>query len=400
MTAVGFVRGVQALLDRVEQSTESTLRVLELPMQERVKKWEVDWKKLESFRHEDGTFGKEVRKLKDSVDWKIRQLAFTLWNDLKSGKGKDTVFLFKGGQMKEWERKVFEAREVQSLVEGRVTSAVLQHDGFEKFIEWATKEIKGSTESVLAHLEVFGAEVTNFTPSTIDTGWADRLVDDKKRWKPKNVAKAVALGSLAVAAAPVALVLGLIAIPIFKAAQAVGDITFKKTYMRTYDDFLAKCAENDYKMLQEIVTDLLERSCEAVRLLNYEIPRRIKELESELETRAKQEEKFKGDYKNMLELCLAKKKKLAKFVLSLNIHEYAENDIEWSNPRTAVAVGSFGKVFKVNIPEKGIAAVKLMTDAVNEENAEEYLKELNSCRYHYILLPVKVIACSNLSIMV
>lgn len=375
-----FLRRVQALLDRIEQSTESTLRNLELPVEERMKKYETDWKRLESFRRDSGTYGKQIYELRDKVNRQIRKLVIKLWNDLKSGEGRKTVLMFKSDQMREWEKTIFEAREVQALVEGRVTSAVLQHEGFEEFTSWAMAEIKDPTVSLLGYLEVFGAEVTNFKSSTVDTTWADRLAEEKKGWSPKKVLKAVAIGAAAIAAAPVALVLGLVAIPVYKAAHAYGNMTFKRTYVKSYEDFVERAGRDDYKELQTIVTDLLTRSCEPIRLLYQEIPHHIGELKRELETRAKQDEKFKDDFKMVLELCQKQKKKVAKFVLHLNIHEYAEGDIEWPNPMVAVAVGSFGKVYKVSIPEKGPAAVKLMTDAVTEENAEEYLKELNTCR--------------------
>ena len=378
--STGIVRCVQSLLDRIEQSTESTLRLLELPVEERMKRYVADWSKLESFRREDGTHGKQIHELRQMVNRQIRKLVRDLWSDLKLGKGKDTILMFKSDHMRDWERTIYDAREVQALVEGRVTSAILQHEGFEEFTQWAAAEIKKPIESLLAHLEMFGAEVTSFNPSTVDTSWADCLTDKKKGWKPAKVAKAVALGAIAVAAAPIGLVLGLIAIPVYKAVQTVGNMTFKKTYTKAYGEFLDKACQDDYKELQAIVTDLLTRSCEPVRMLYCEIPRCIGELKRELETRAKQEEEFKGDYKSMLELCHAKKKKIAKFVLNLNIHDYAEDEIEWPNPMKPEATGSFGKVFKVTVPEKGTAAIKLMTDAVNEENAEEYLKELNVCR--------------------
>jgi energy-coupling factor transporter ATP-binding protein EcfA2 len=374
------LRSIQSLLDRIEQSTESTLRLLELPMEERMKKYESDWNKLESFRREDGTYGKQIHELQGMVNRQIRKLVRDLWSDLKLGKGKDTILMFKNDHMRDWERTVYDAREVQTLVEGRVTSAILQHEGFEEFIQWAASEIKKPVEYLLAQLQVFGAEVTSFNPSTVDTSWADCLTDDKKGWKPTQVAKAVAVGAMAVAAAPVALVLGLIAIPVYKAVQAVGNMTFKKTYTKAYGEFLDRACQDDYKELQTIITDLLGRSCEPVKMLHFDIPRCIGELKRELETRAKQEEEFKGDYKSMLELCRARKKKIAEFVLNLNIHDYAEDEIQWPNPLRPEATGSFGKVFKVTVPEKGTSAIKLMTEAVNEENAEEYLKELNVCR--------------------
>lgn len=370
------------LMDQVEQSVENTLRELQMPLEERTKKRMDDMDQLTSFKEslEAGRISAARQKIGREID----SMANELSGYLKSEEGFQYAMKWKKKQLDESEQEAFSNRRVEDLVSTRFVKTICRSQAFRRFLEWADKEAKPEALAIFHEFNLLKADVATSDPSA-PTSASKFEESEESEWGAKKMAAAIALAvPVLLVGVPIALAVAVIGGPIYGIAElvsAIRDRSFKGTVEKAYKATVEKMCSRDGVLLRQMVENLLEAQCLPVEMILKEIPGRLRDLEKELTARAKQDAKDVPQYEEVLRQCLEVKGTMSQFTLNMGMHSYSEADIEWPNPKKPIASGSFGNVYKVNVPGRGVAALKVMHDTITAENSDDFMKELNSSRY-------------------
>ena len=368
-------------MDQVEQSVENTLRELQMPLEDRKKKRMEDMKLLTTFKEsvETGHISEATKKIGQEIDRLVNELSAYL----KSEEGLQYAMRWKRKQLDESEQEAFSDRKIEDLVSSRYIKTISRSKPFIGFLEWADKEAKQDAHGVFCEFNLLKADIALSDPSA---PLSSRFEESEKesQWGAKRIAAAVAIAvPVLLVGVPLALAVAVVGAPVFGIAELVSvarDKSFKRSVEKAYKALIEKVCSRQAVLLHQTVRSLLETHCMPVKLIFKDIPGQLHGLEQELTARAKQDEKDIPDYEEVLERCHQVKGEMSQFTLSIGMHSYSSTDITWPNPKKPIADGTFGEVYKVTIPKRGAAALKIMHDAITEQNSDDFLKELNSSR--------------------
>lgn len=372
--------GPHELMNQVEQTVENTLRELQMPVEERLKKRVEDKELLTKFKEsvETGHISDARKKIGQEID----KLVDELCPYLKSEEGFQYAMRWKRKQLDESEQEAFSNRNIEDLVSSRYIKTISRSKSFVKFLEWADKEAKQDAHGVFCEFNLLKADIALSDPSAPPLS---SNFEEDVQWGAKRIAAAVAIAvPVLLVGVPLALAVAVIGAPVFGLAELVSvarDKSFKRSVERAYRALIEKVCSREAVLLHQTVRSLLETHCMPVKLIFKDIPGQLRDLEQELNARAMQDAKDIPAYQEVLKQCCEVKGEISKFTLGTSIHSYTSTDITWPNPKLPVADGAFGEVYKVTIPQRGPAALKVMLDAITDENSDEFLKELNSSRH-------------------
>eukprot|EP00118_Oscarella_pearsei_P014931 m.130843 g.130843 ORF g.130843 m.130843 type:complete len:1041 (+) comp38038_c0_seq20:318-3440(+) len=365
----------QRLLDVIEQSLETVIRELKLPVEERMKKRKGEWKRLQSFKQSNETG--EIAEIKALAGGKMNEYMAATAAYLKSKEGRAFALKWKTDDLDRIEVSAREAGRVKEMAVERFSKTVCNVPAYQGLCGWATNELKPKVDKIMKSLKAFEVDVAKALPDT-SSSVAEKTADDI------SVAAAVAIAvPLLLIGVPLGLALSILVGPLYgiaKLVEFVMDKNFRKAVGEVYDGIVEEVCE-DQQMLGNLCYKVVLTTIEPIKIALLDIDERIEDLEKDLEARANQDQeedlpKFEG-----LRQAVAKiKGKMGEFILKLDIHEYNAGDVAWPNPKQPIATGSFGSVYRVSIPQRKEVALKVMKNPIDDENADNFLQELRSCR--------------------
>lgn len=346
-----FCRTPYEFMCQVERKAENALRELRLPSEIRMRKRTQDWKKLQSF--ENSVKVGSISVTRQKIDQETDKLVAELSEYLKS---KEAA----GYAWKHITRSAIATTENAKVLEVAnycLFEAITSFRGYRNICKWADTTLQQEVQEVIRTFNVLQADVGLQQPFIPDV-----KVDLKSPWW---VCFCSVLGRMA----------GIV-------GRTFKELAFKGNVKQAYDQMTSTLTTpSGLEDLKEIVRQILSESCDVIQVVAKDLPDQMRNLSSELEARVKQEEKNIPLYKPFLNKCGIVTGKMSKFMLELKMHLYrAGVDISWPEPRVPVGYGSFGDVYKVTVPGKGEAALKMMREPLTDDNSRGFMKELESCR--------------------
>lgn len=380
-----FSSPVHSLTSTIEHLLRESVYELNLPCEERMKKWQEDWERFDKFRRsmEDG----RIAIICNSISEQIKRLVKDLAIFLKSDDAKKVALKWKKEELGEAEQKMFDEKQAKQLVQERFVKAITQSKQFLDFTRWASGKVMEDVQSVVKELKVLEAEVSNITPAGDPGELLRKFGQELGGFGGMQKAAAAALTIAMVLVAPVVLALGTLQVtlvPLYKLADLISSMSerrFRKVLEQGYKELLAKSCENDCSLLSQTVKDIVENAVEPVKLAFKTIPARIDDMKQRLESRASHEAADIPMFESALSQVIHINGSLAKFELEMNIHEFETEDIKRRNQGKAKPRGSFGSVFEVSLPGKRNAVLKLLDEPITELNASDRFKMLLTWRY-------------------
>ena len=376
-------------MDHIEQVLQNGLRDLRLPDDELMKKRKGDWERVEAFQVslESGKAAVAKQKLNDKVSGLIEGLT----SYLTSEESYKHALKMKKSQLTEAEQENYDKRNVDDLVCQRFCVAICHFPEFEVVRKWASNELVPDVLEAMKELNMLKANVAAGKTRTASIyQHSTSHANESQEMTAVEMTAAVALAvPVLLVGVPLALAVGVVAAPIYAVVKMFSSIrrkSFKIAVQKAYKELVENALADDAKMLRDIVLSLLNTTCPPVHTLLTDIPMKMSQLKDELMARNIQDKKDIPYYQSVLQKCQAIKGTMAKFQLELNVHTYMANDLVWPEPKVPVASGSFGTVYKVTLPNKQEGALKQMKDPLTEDNSEEFMKELCSCRYEHCML--------------
>ena len=375
-------------MDHIEQLLQNGLRELRLPDDQMRQKRKDDWDKVAAFQ-ESLDIGKAA-VAKQKLNDKVSELIQGLTSYLTSEEGYKQALKMKKSQLTEAEKENYDKRNVDDLVCQRFGVAICDFPEFETVRKWANNELVPDVLEAMKELNMLKADVAAGKTRTASIYQHNTShANESQEMTAVEMTAAVALAvPVLLIGVPLAIALGVVAAPIYAVVKAFSSIrtkTFKLAVGKAYKELVKSAISNDAKILRDTVRSLLTTMCPPVYTLLKDIPMKMLQLIEELVARNKQDKKDMPYYQSVLQKCQAIKGTMAKFQLELNVHTYSANDLVWPDPKVPVASGSFGTVYKVTLPNKQEAALKQMKDPLTEDNSEEFMKELCSCRYEHCM---------------
>ena len=368
-------------MDHIEQVLEHGLRELRLPVEEMMQKRDEDWKKVLTF-YESLDIGKAA-VAKQKLYTKVSRLVEGLIRYLPSVEGYKHALTMKKSQMSQSEQENYDKKNVDGLVCQRFCGTICNYSEFQAVWKWANTDLLVDVKEATKELNMLKADVAAVNTSTMQSNSSSvSRLSSEMTAGGMTAAVAVAVPVLLVGV-PLALAIGVVAAPIYAVVQIFSSIrsrTFRLAVEKAYKELVHKAAADNAKMLREMVFSILIATCPPIDTLLKEIPTKMGNLFAELKARKEQEKKDIPHYQSVLQKCQEVKGAMSKFQLELNVHTFSTRDLSWPHPRKPVASGSFGNVYKVTLPTKEEAALKEMKDPLTEDNSEQFMKELNSCR--------------------
>ena len=364
-------------MDDIESIVKNTLQELNLPWKERTQKRDDNLDRLRSFQ--TSLSKGKIGALRIQLDLQIDTLVRKLSQYLQSEEGKAHATHWKNATMKPSQQRSFDERNMEEMILHRFCAAITAFPGYEEFSQWCNDCIMSDVEKSLEELNVLMANIAGSRNTIIRQTTVTAAGQDAKS---RRIAVAIAVPVLVIGF-PLALAVTVVAAPIFGVFKMIGSIkelSFKKAVEKGYNEVVANACSGNCTVLKQLLMGLLKTDCLAVSLVYDTIPEKARKLDQELQTRARQEEKDIPHYKELLQRCQAIKGEMAKFTLEMNVHNNTVDDFDDLNLSSPAARGSFANVFKVNVHGKGVAALKVMKCAITVDNAEEFCRELTSCR--------------------
>jgi receptor-interacting serine/threonine-protein kinase 5 len=343
------------LMDRIEQILQSGLRELRLPFEELQRKRKEDWGIFDSTS--TTLKSEKMSEAKRDLETRVDDLVKDLTEFLMSKEGKKCACEPRG---------TFNKMDVQNVVVQRIVEVVSRCPKFQTVLEWSNTELKAEVDEVRKKLNMVKADVAAASNVHSYSGLYESIV---RRAASMTVVRTL----LAIA---IAAVVGVTVVLIRKRPR-VFQVAVETAYRKAVENLLSNHAE----LLKKAVMDILSETSPPVKALLHEIPKQIENISKELNARHQQNVKDRPYYDKILKECQAIKGEMAKFLLELDIHLYSENALSWPEPRTPVASGNFGTVYKVTLPTKQEAALKQMIKPLTVETSEPFLKEINISRY-------------------
>ena len=376
---------VQSLTIMIENHLEEALYALNLPNDERIKKWHNDWERFNTFRRsmESG----RIAMIRNTIQVEIKSLVEKLSKYLRSDEAKRIILKWKKEELEETEQKMFDDKQTEELIRERFVKAITQSAYFLDFTRWASGYIMEEVQSVMKELKDLEVAVSNVTPTRDPGELLRKFGQELGEYGGMQKAAAVALTVAMVLVAPVVLALGTLQVtllPLYKLADFISSMNerkFRRTLEQGYKELLDRSFENDFSLLTDTVKNIVINAVEPVKLTFRTIPERIDDLKQRLDSRANHEAADIPLFERALEQVRQVNGSLAKFELEMNIHEFRINDISWPNPRkTPQSRGSYGSVFDVSLPGNKRAVLKRLPEPITEGNAGDRLKKLLTLR--------------------
>jgi hypothetical protein len=380
--------GPQTLINDIESIVKSTIHELNLPWKERTQKRGDNMDRLRSFQAslDKGRIGAVQIQLNLEMDSLVRKLS----QYLQSGEGKAYGTIRppsqpgtppRSNKPPSAQQHSFDKHDMQEMIVHRFCAAITACPEYDKFCKWCNDCIMPDVEKSLEELNMLTANIAG-SPNTTVTQQTSAEAGQDSRTRRISTAVAIAVPVLFIGF-PLALAVTVVAAPIYGLFRMIGSIkesNFKKLLERHYKETIANACADNCKVLRQVAMGLLKTDCLAVSLVYDTIPANTRKLEHELLARAKQEEKHIPHYRELLHRCQDIKGKIAKFTLEMKIHNNHVDDFGDLDLSSPAAKGSFASVFKVTVHEKETAALKVLNSVITEDNAEEFYREMTSCR--------------------
>ena len=360
-------------LDQIEDSTEGTIRALHLPAEERMQKYETEWKQLQSFK-ESKERGK-IAALQKMIAAHVEHLVMDLATYLQSNEGYRFALKWKKSNLKDEERRSVKEHNVEYLIAERFCETIRNYEGYVDFSNWLNKHAMPEVLDILDKILAFRATIS----SNRMVGGSPRILrkaasqssSESGLFDSSTMAWAV---PVAILGAPVALAVGIVGAPIYAVVKLIRQMKFKKAVDKGYREMVEHSCSKNYHVLRDIVTCLLKTTLEPAKLALREIPELIDDLEHELKARVKQDEEDIPGYEKILELCQEQRGHVANFVLSLRTHDHTISDLEdWQFEDVDELKG---QIVKKSLKGEGTVALKVWDEPITEENADSCLKEI------------------------
>ena len=385
------------LLDEIEQITDNAVRTLTMPAEERAKKLDSDWQRLESFKksQENGLLAQLTMKLHD----RIEGLVVSLSDHLRSEKGLKLVVQCKESEFSEMAKEWFAVSDVRGIVEKGFTEAICQYEGYSQLCKWIQSEVGKEVRDLISQfMAVKGEMGASLVRQASCTSLAAQQNEDPE------LRKSILRRSLAIA---------LMLLPInwpgllFSLGAAMfarkdtesssrrrQDVLssnwlvrrlhknmFWKTVEQAYQSVVEKACENNAEVLRKIITDHLVNDMEVVQIVYRELPIGIQAVEQELIGRAKQKEADKGSFVMALKEIQQVKASASHLFVVLKSPTFKREEVQWLEPKVAVGYGTYGPIYKAKMATQGQIAVEEMAAPVSEENSDElyYMISIAMC---------------------
>ena len=367
-------------MNRIEKQLENTIRELNLPPEERMKKQSTDVEKIRRFRiaHKacqkklDVKLDKHVFGIYQHLKGLGRQIALSNWksDDYCSDKS-SVVDVWKTGKLGPSFKEQFDQR---------VLAATCQYEGFADMVRWAdSREVANELENIVDRYTSLVIELNR----EIDL---NQEVDPSERLATK-IGRMLALGIpttvLGLAVAPLTIVVGsFLLLQTFYSTHKL-----QSSLEAEYDKFVNELKEDDYSKLKTFVTDCAAVLSHSMYYVYKTIPKRIEDLERDLKTRVETEEEVNPTYITVYKACQPVKESLSEYMVNSGIHEFHEKDLLWPHG-SPIACGSGGSSIVCQaqiVRPDGIGlttdvAVKVLYPCI-DGLFSAFLKEREDCRY-------------------
>ncbi len=377
-----------------EQALETTIRQLRLPVDERKIRLGQGWEKLEAVEssHKNGPLHEMTKKLLQ----KTRKFTTDdLIHHLKSENGRNNVLKWKKSTLHDEQHQHFDERNVSKFLQDRITNEIAKLESYHSLCEWANNTFVEDAREAEKTLNILTLDVSGGNTSDRDISVNSATLNDdddddsddiSQSTKKLKLAAAVMATPLLLAAAPFALVIGVIATPLVALGKMIASVkqkSFKAKVAEAFDAFLTQCQTDDAENLHNLVLTLLEQHSLSVKFVTKDVPEQIKTTRQRLMALEEQDEVYIPKYKELLYKCQEKNGELSKFSLQIYSYRYTDNDLKWPQPTKSVGTCSFGAVHKVTLqfPEMKEAALKLMDDQITPQKALDFRRELHASRY-------------------
>lgn len=373
------------LLGQVEQSIDSTLRCLHLPVDEQVQKHKRDWKQLQSLKESQATGS--LAKTRVEVNHRIDELVLELSHYLKSGDAFECVAKHRKKNAQEETATSLDAENVQTIVEDGFADAICQFPKLDQFRKWADSSVAPVVQRIVGEL----ARVRGFSTQLKQTSLEEMISGQIDCSRVDRVQYIVGAAALALPINWPGFLLGGVAYAIGgeKAGTTVMKILcpgawlyagfhkklFWDTTEKVYMDIVEKFCNNKLAKLHQFVRSLLENTVECIGLLCREIPQCIQIMEDELKTRVEQEVESATNFSEVLKDCRKVKGRITAFMISQKIHHIDVTQLD----RGVIARPEL--VSQVTLAKKGEAMLKKLPERITEKNADEFLKRMTVSRY-------------------
>ena len=360
-------------MDSIEGRLENAVRQLHLPLEERDKHFSDSMGKLLSCKK-----SLESAEFIKMLDKKMEELILQLGTYLKSAEARAFALKWKRPDLPAAQQTFMDDRNVQEMAVSRMCETICQSELYEEFCQWAKHTLMPKILHVLKNLSQvktlirggcrmsYHSADDNHHDNGISTGFI-----------------AMALPAIVIGV-PLALAVGAVVGPVFgllKMVSSIKGMNFRRAVERAYSEIVERYCADNHTGLKKVVTGLLQMSCNAVCLIQGELPEMVLKLECEMEAQAELDREDIENYNRALTVCQDIKGHMSKLVLKLDIHEYSSSDFPKAISSLPGVMGSYGKVVQVSVVGKGAGALKVIHEEITETNAEAYMKELNSCRY-------------------
>lgn len=385
------------LLHEVEQITDNAVRTLAMPPEERAKKLDSDWKRLESFKksQENGTLAQLTMKIRD----RIEELVINLSHYLRSEEGIKLVIQSKESELSEMAKEWFAIADVRGTVEKGFIEAVCQYEGYSDLCTWIQRQVGDEVHDLLTQLMAVKGEIgaSLVRQASCTSLAAQKSEDPEIRKSTLFRSLAIALMVLPINWPGLLVTLGM-AMFTHKDSESsnsqrrdliasnwlirrIHKSMYWRTVERAYQGVVDKACENNGAMLRQIITDHLVDNMEVVQIVFKELPDGIRAVEQELIGRSKQKEADMQSFVVALTEIRRVKSVAAHFVVSLKSPTFKREEVTWVEPRTPVAYGTFGRVYRATMVQHGRIAVEEMETTVNEKNSDElyYMISVGMC---------------------
>ncbi len=359
-----FYSGPYELLSDVEASLKNALRNLHMDSTERNTKTQNDTERLQSLEK----FVREhlsIERIQEKVEHLVKELAVEL-----SSEPEKTKFIakFKSHEPSRDQRHASVRLDyLQDTVKYQFLHAIAENKAFCEMCSWAeTEKLLVNVKQSVVKLNIARAHITGADNFSGALTLLSDLDISRKGDSHAQESAVVAVHTSNTMTFPV------------KTNKQISSLDQQVQSM--YEELLKMARENDDKLLKDVVNELLDSLSPPIGITRKELPRQINELRLQLES-TKTQTLTKDHYKDLLRTCQKLKGIMSMLQLELKIHEYQATDIIWPEPKCEVATGYFSIVYKVSAETiQDQVALKIMKVPVTEDNSEQFMNELLSCK--------------------
>lgn len=375
------------LLDEIEQITDNAIRTLAMPAEDRTKKFDIDWQRLEAFKksQENGLLAQLTMKLHD----RIEMLVGNLCDHLKSEQGLKLVIQCKESEFSEMSKEWFVVSDVRGIVERGFAEAICQYEGYNKLCKWIQSEVSQEVHDLISQfMAVKGEMGASLVRQASCTSLAAQQKEDPE------LRKSILRRSLAIAfmMLPInwpGLLLSL-GTAIFgkkdddSSSRQRPDIlssnwlirrlhktVFWSAVEKAYQSVIEKACENKAEVLRQIIRNHLVNDMEVVQIVFRELPLGIQAVEQELIGRSKQKEADMGSFVVALEEIQRVKASLFHLFVVLKSPTFKNEEVQWLESTVAIGYGKYGPIYRATMATHGQIAIEEMASPVSEENTDE-----------------------------